>query len=68
MCLEHSDEPNSHVLPCEEGQGLAIHSSATGTAGSFLQLDQDGMGSNKAIAMKGIRGKINLILENLRNS
>lgn len=51
-------------LPFEEGQVLAFHSNATMTAGSFLQLDQGGLGSNEEMALKG---KINLILENLRN-
>lgn len=57
----------STFLPFEVCCGLALHSSAMGTGGSFLQLDQDGLGSNEARAMKGIRGKINLILDNLRN-
>lgn len=54
-------------LSFEEGWGVAVRSNATGAAGSFPQLDQGGLGGNEAIAMKGIWGKINLILENLRN-
>lgn len=54
-------------LPFEEDWGLALQSRAMEAAVSFLKLDQGGLGNNETMAMKGIWGKINLILENLRN-
>lgn len=47
----------STFLPFEVCWVLVLHSSAMGTGGSFLQLDQDGLGSNEARAMKGIEEK-----------